>query len=1653
MATIQFKNNFNDGINLDMDPLRLPPDTAIFLKNLTDNININSGTPGGSGSNEKVKTPLEGNAPLIISGMPSGTNYCIGFYSSEQTNEGYYALWNSNGNHSIWVISGTNGVVTKVYQSALLPFILEPKYFLAEGRITLELRSVIDPVTQTESNFKFLIFTNNNKNQCIIDVDASINTGSYSTPYFTDSSAFYNPLELIHLGSVLPIKCIGLNDPNSYTPVDSDANKQNQLINAGWQFRIRTWDVWGRPSDWGIISSVFTVLTGGGCIATSNGLPRCVNLCFDAGSPLIKFITVAYRRGVGNDPSGQTETNWYESETFRKYDDSTGVPWWERPFNPIFTDPNSGISFDSGTNTITYTFCADKGSNPVDPEEAARTEPGLPISSSSVASINKAIVLANNLYDFEPVSQSVIDAIDFSVKLPDPATVPCPAAKLRTVIVYAHLYNPFNNIGSLIRKDFGIYTFGNGGNDIPPNKPDCHVSNFSIGQVFGDQTNPGFIAYIPGTSFKVIGTWGNYNASTDTFTPQPIDTLGLFPDATMIQFKFVDVPSSKGLIRLASHHSTINDGDLQMTSTQVAGVCPIQNAQISWGCRVGYFSNPVKEIEFDCTTPTGGNMGGPTAPMFVILDMNDGVTSNAVDGYLYEQEGAAPVEMAVCYIHGSTLGAAGDAYGSFYTDHNGYYFGASHSQYMGIDILSDQCDGSGMRGVFSQTAGCGGATGKMAHGDGTGGRSPDYWGNFGNWKNRVYIARVGGVVKDYPATARRVVKQTFTVCGEPTVGIPGIPVVMTKCQPALTDSGGLATIIAHNRYNYLASIGSSTPPFGSDVIPLYGSAPGNVDNLIFSQKGGCEWNVCGGCDTSTVDIPVAYIPCGGSSTGCTGTQPPRTTCLTDFQAQPNGIGISGVQSGGKYPVAIWFHDVIGRHTSPQIKGGELAYVFIPNLNDATPTPYPAMALCQLEVVIPPGLFVSTEFTHASLLVGENCLFSDFFDWPADWVQYVDNTGATNTTNPTSIRIYFQSLNEYNKQYNFGTNVAWDFLVKTPGQTLPNDVVQFIMNGDGTFLPSIKGASVTYDKFGSFFTIDYQPELAGLQNGCLFRIIRPKQNTTGVNLPYYEQCLTLEIVDGLLPEGTYTIPYEDSYLISRSIPVPLLYGQPGPVSPGSAPVGAITPPGVTPALTGTLQYTSTNNNPTRDLQGYSENNAANSNQVIRWQVVDYQTTFPFLFETPSASDLWGSHLSCRGRVGIPNPYEVRFRIDTEIAVSNPLADKGIVNGMGTYLDSNKQVFDRNTWGGITSVLVETSVCLVICDRDHFVIRYNGNQLNVGEGGVIIAQNQYGIFTAPERKAGTNYGCGVDEINTIRRFAGIVRFLDITGYIVIHNFSVADSNTDDAGYLGYTLNKIAFVNILNLTPETNGQTYFVSGIDVKNYEYYLSTFNIPPLAPPTYINNQSKPTLGVNETFVFDLKTSRLKSFASFTPEYYGLIPGYWLQRQFLSFKQGIPYIHHNNFANNIAPPAYCNFYGTQCEVRITHVVNGVDGKVLPDKVKRFLYKEIYCRSSIQNPIPGLMPVALFFCDVINSEKGQISRLLIPRWDLKDGYQCAAFLCDIDTPFDPNIPLQTSSHAILDGNPLQGRWLQVSITNNPLWTGSYFEITSTIDYLNLLDKTGD
>jgi hypothetical protein len=103
-----------------------------------------------------------------------------------------------------------------------------------------------------------------------------------------------------------------------------------------------------------------------------------------------------------------------------------------------------------------------------------------------------------------------------------------------------------------------------------------------------------------------------------------------------------------------------------------------------------------------------------------------------------------------------------------------------------------------------------------------------------------------------------------------------------------------------------------------------------------------------------------------------------------------------------------------------------------------------------------------------------------------------------------------------------------------------------------------------------------------------------------------------------------------------------------------------------------------------------------------------------------------------------------------------------------------------------------------------------------------------------------------------------------------------------------------------------------------------------------------------------------------------------------------------------------------------------------------------------PVAGIFSTSLFLADVITTDKGQSSRILTPLWIIKDNYSTAFFICDLNTPFDPNLPTQTGANVARDGNPLIGKWMQISLVPQAGYAGTYFELSGTKVYVNEVQK---
>lgn len=98
------------------------------------------------------------------------------------------------------------------------------------------------------------------------------------------------------------------------------------------------------------------------------------------------------------------------------------------------------------------------------------------------------------------------------------------------------------------------------------------------------------------------------------------------------------------------------------------------------------------------------------------------------------------------------------------------------------------------------------------------------------------------------------------------------------------------------------------------------------------------------------------------------------------------------------------------------------------------------------------------------------------------------------------------------------------------------------------------------------------------------------------------------------------------------------------------------------------------------------------------------------------------------------------------------------------------------------------------------------------------------------------------------------------------------------------------------------------------------------------------------------------------------------------------------------------------------------------------------------------VPLFYANEVLTEKGQSSIIPIKNFDIRNDFICAAFLCDVNTPFDPNLPLATGDNKLYDGNPLVGLWIKCMFKTADIYDGTYFELIGINIAGNFIEKSG-
>lgn len=734
-------------LNLDKHPKYLSPEESFYLLNSQDD------------EENGVSTPLPSNYLLCDMELPAGSNHNAGRFRDEITNEIYSWTWNSNGAHFI-TRTKEDGTCEIVYYGECLKVSINPRYEIVKNRAQLIINRLCNKVPT--GILKHLMWVDGNSDEIFfIDVEASIATENFSTPFFDicrDDCAY------IQLCVPQPQGCINA----EYVPLSPEDNgKVNYITDKGLKFMYQHEYYDGRRSEWSDRSSLYYIGVNS-CFSNDSAIPRCMKFDVPMGNPMVDKINI----GVSEDGG----VSYYLYDTIQKYNEyNSNQFWYERTLR-------EGLAIDYEACTIEYTFCNDRQRVAISDTQLTREYNPQPRKVQGLVPMPKgAIGFYNYVKGVCPLSINEIDKIKVSADCEN--TNVCAdeivEVKVRAIIYNFYLSGHGNNTASWF-----IYRHGgaNGSADDPDDiarfgSPLENSDSPIYGQQFTGKAR-NFIPYIEGT--QLTSEMTQWKSSKKMASVSKVGVIANQPDSQVVldpksqarstaaffyqEASFFVKKGTKGFIRIGSHTNDNSLGQNQNTSTQVKGTFNIR--QYNGDNNLPSYKDGVHEVYFDtCTGVTEGILDLSEA--FVIEDLytaGSGKKSSAYNGYIYDAEGL-PVE-------GAQIKSGGVL--ETVTDHNGFYsfyiFDGT-SDPVGIDVFVEKdCGAFQNIGSFSSSSG------------------------------ELQVAYTDYTIDDvdYLNNHKQKVKVQVVDCDN--VGVPGMTVAISGSKSRVTEPDGFAYFTLRN-YN------------------------------------------------------------------------------------------------------------------------------------------------------------------------------------------------------------------------------------------------------------------------------------------------------------------------------------------------------------------------------------------------------------------------------------------------------------------------------------------------------------------------------------------------------------------------------------------------------------------------------------------------------------------------------------------------------------------------------------------------------------------------------------------------------------------------------------------------------------------------------------
>lgn len=723
-----------DGINLDVANAYLKPTQARFIKNLYYQLTDNAEAVTPENSETGKLKPLQSNEVYCPITLPAGTNVVIGTCPCRELAELYVFVYNSNSNHVIFRINGDFQTADVSAPNPCYNFKLSPEHFIGEGQCYIDVNTFVDADSGLEVTKKDVYWTDGFNYQGFVRFDDYLLTNGYDPVLFPYFAGNYDKCPWVRVGLPTPKDCV------TYTQVantEADAGLNNTLLFQGTQIRITAIDVFGRPSEHGIISDLY--LPGvNDCFSASSELPRCLDLSILIGNPLIDKIAIEF--------SNNNELQWYTDSVINLYEGSALGQWWTRSRNP---DAN----YDPTTDRITYRYCRNKECNPIDPAETNKLEPSLSKRAQAMGKVGQRLGFANNKYKFNPFPKNLLDK--FSLKI----TPPTGDEQLRNISIYI-----------CVVSGRGCYFNGNQFWWGTSNQAEAEavLQTFPEGQ-------KSWVGYLDDGSYA-YGEQYYWDSTLDRLEKDVNNShtfggAGVKPGAFILQkFSFPAKNIGSYVFRLADHQTnpTLNQ-DYRDTSTTVRSLAPFNPVTVQPYLTPEDYS--IRELlintcDGDYDTFTDGKI-------LVIQSLANSGSSNrtfSTKGYVYEDVAKdIPVEL-IKLENGSNVAT------SLWTDYNGFYW------FTGFGISSDV--------TFDVRYKCTNTNFQIPTGSDI---------NAIVVRDIILDPIVNTIDFSLFPCDRQLIKGRV-VLKDGLIGIPNINVTLTRSRTVTTDANGYFTIVAHDQY-------------------------------------------------------------------------------------------------------------------------------------------------------------------------------------------------------------------------------------------------------------------------------------------------------------------------------------------------------------------------------------------------------------------------------------------------------------------------------------------------------------------------------------------------------------------------------------------------------------------------------------------------------------------------------------------------------------------------------------------------------------------------------------------------------------------------------------------------------------------------------------